>query len=159
MPAVRHVLSHVHCFLPSSVSLSVSLLLSPPVVCPAALQNFLQRLSTKASKRVFLLRKRLCKTAAGNSCDVITITSPPPKSKKVKKITKRAVLITARVHPGETNASWMMHVSRRRCCHCLPGCSPPPYLCPIAAAVGTGAAAVPCEQCTRSKAVAQTLCV
>ncbi|KAJ7370497.1 hypothetical protein OS493_032063 [Desmophyllum pertusum] len=45
----------------------------------------------------------LCKTMAGNNCYVLTVTSSQvPESEKL------GVVISARVHPGETNASWMM---------------------------------------------------
>jgi len=52
-------------------------------------------------------RNTLCRTLAGNKCEYLTITSrnygePSGKSEK------RGVVITGRVHPGESNASWMM---------------------------------------------------
>ena len=51
-------------------------------------------------------RRKLCDTLAGNACDLITITSfcGDPAALKAR----RAVVITARVHPGESNASWVM---------------------------------------------------
>ncbi|CAL1135963.1 unnamed protein product [Cladocopium goreaui] len=53
-----------------------------------------------------LRRRKLCDTLAGNACDLITITSfcSDPAALKAR----RAVVITARVHPGESNASWVM---------------------------------------------------
>jgi len=53
-----------------------------------------------------LRRRKLCDTLAGNACDLITITSfcGDPAALKAR----RAVVITARVHPGESNASWVM---------------------------------------------------
>jgi len=53
-----------------------------------------------------LRRRKLCDTLAGNACDLITITSfcSDPAALKAH----RAVVITARVHPGESNASWVM---------------------------------------------------
>ncbi|CAH8866769.1 unnamed protein product [Trichobilharzia szidati] len=44
-----------------------------------------------------------CQTRAGNSCFLITVTDPNIPNKQ-----KYAVVITARVHPGETNSSWMV---------------------------------------------------
>ena len=46
------------------------------------------------------------KTLAGNNCDLLTVTSfgGGPDSLKHRK----GVVVTARVHPGESNASWMM---------------------------------------------------
>ncbi|TNN16317.1 Cytosolic carboxypeptidase 2 [Schistosoma japonicum] len=44
----------------------------------------------------------LCQTRAGNSCFLVTLTDQNISNKD-----KYAVVITARVHPGETNSSWI----------------------------------------------------
>lgn len=44
----------------------------------------------------------LCRTLAGNKCEYLVITS------KKKNDNKKGVVITARVHPGESISSWMM---------------------------------------------------
>lgn len=44
--------------------------------------------------------------AAGNVCDVLTVTAPTDDADVLAA--RRGVWISARVHPGETNASWMM---------------------------------------------------
>ena len=51
-------------------------------------------------------RRKLCETLAGNSCDLITITTfnSSPEVMKARK----GVILTARVHPGESGASYMM---------------------------------------------------
>lgn len=50
-------------------------------------------------------RKPLCKTLAGNNCDYLTITS---RERKDNAAMRRCIVISARVHPGETVGSWMM---------------------------------------------------
>ena len=53
-------------------------------------------------------RTALCRTLAGNRCDIITITSWDKDPKSAKALAKKGVFISARVHPGESNSSWMM---------------------------------------------------
>lgn len=50
-------------------------------------------------------RKTLCYTLAGNKCDYLLITS----HRKTENLQKRkGVVISSRVHPGESVGSWMM---------------------------------------------------
>ncbi|KAJ1484456.1 hypothetical protein T484DRAFT_1797007, partial [Baffinella frigidus] len=50
-------------------------------------------------------RTLLCTTLAGNNCDMLTITSPAPQH----VIDERKILVfSGRVHPGESNASWIV---------------------------------------------------
>lgn len=48
----------------------------------------------------------LCKSLAGNDVDMLIVTnfSSTPEDIAIRK----AIILTARVHPGESNASWMM---------------------------------------------------
>eukprot|EP00762_Andalucia_godoyi_P005871 ANDGO_06994.mRNA.1 Cytosolic carboxypeptidase NnaD len=65
------------------------------------LQTFLDKLEQFR----FVRRKILCKTIAGNNVDVLTISSFEDRNMNEKK----GVVITARVHPGETISSFMAH--------------------------------------------------
>ena len=69
------------------------------------LQEYLDNLQTLIADKSFFRRNVLCKTLAGNLCDVLTITEPTSSLDDLKQ--KLCVVITARVHPGETNASWI----------------------------------------------------
>ena len=55
-----------------------------------------------------LRREELCRTSAGNVCEVLTITEESTSPAVLAD--RPGVVITARVHPGESDASWMMQV-------------------------------------------------
>ena len=63
----------------------------------------LNSLESDPTRAPLLTRKDLCQTLLGNRCEYVTISAPcrGPSSKK-------GVVISARVHPGETVGSWMM---------------------------------------------------
>jgi hypothetical protein len=72
------------------------------------LNHYLYSLQCSPQKAPRMKREVLCKTLAGNNCDLLTITEPGCKSSEL--VNKRlGVVITARVHPGESNASYIMH--------------------------------------------------
>uniref|UniRef100_A0A4W3IYH9 tubulin-glutamate carboxypeptidase n=1 Tax=Callorhinchus milii TaxID=7868 RepID=A0A4W3IYH9_CALMI len=61
--------------------------------------------------QVYFRHQTLCSTLSGNLCPVITITAAPKSghSKHHHQFQNRQyVVLTARVHPGESNASWVM---------------------------------------------------
>ncbi|XP_049269317.1 cytosolic carboxypeptidase 1 isoform X2 [Rhipicephalus sanguineus] len=51
---------------------------------------------------IFLERQELCRTMAGNPVPLLTITAQP------LELSRPYILLMARVHPGETNSSWIM---------------------------------------------------
>lgn len=57
-------------------------------------------------------RKMLCRTLAGNRVDLITITNPADHRdvnfKDSENTEKRRIVISARVHPGETVSSYIV---------------------------------------------------
>ncbi|XP_053384365.1 uncharacterized protein LOC123536146 isoform X9 [Mercenaria mercenaria] len=70
------------------------------------LQDYLLDLSNDPIKSKICKQRVLCRTLAGNLVYLLTITSPSTNPEDIKH--KKAVVLTARVHPGESNASWMM---------------------------------------------------
>ncbi|XP_075131409.1 cytosolic carboxypeptidase 3 [Leptodactylus fuscus] len=71
------------------------------------LQDYLAAIANDPERSGYCKIRVLCHSLAGNIVYVLTITNPSPATEKPKK-TKKAVIVTARVHPGETNSSWMM---------------------------------------------------
>ncbi|XP_006782341.2 cytosolic carboxypeptidase 4 [Neolamprologus brichardi] len=61
--------------------------------------------------KVFFKQQTLCSTLAGNSCPVVTITACPVSRrwKDLHQMRNRPyIVLSSRVHPGESNASWVM---------------------------------------------------
>jgi len=48
----------------------------------------------------------LCKSLAGNDVDMLIVTNFASIPEEIA--IRKAIILTARVHPGESNASWMM---------------------------------------------------
>ncbi|XP_035828851.1 cytosolic carboxypeptidase 2 [Aplysia californica] len=70
------------------------------------LQDYLLEVSNDPIKSRICKQRVLCRTLAGNLVYILTITSASQSPEDMKH--KKAVVVTARVHPGESNASWMM---------------------------------------------------
>ena len=70
------------------------------------LQLYLKELEDDPKRRNRFRRRTMCQTLAGNNCDLLTITSfaCDPEALRARK----GVVVSARVHPGESNASHMM---------------------------------------------------
>ena len=72
------------------------------------LQDDLTRIEKEQVNSGFFHRGTLCKNIAGNRCELVTITSKDKDPTSLKALSKKGVFLSARIHPGETNSSWMM---------------------------------------------------
>ncbi|XP_015269988.1 PREDICTED: cytosolic carboxypeptidase 2 [Gekko japonicus] len=70
------------------------------------LQHYLLTLVNDPLRSQYCKVRPLCNSLAGNTVYLLTITNPSKSS--VAAAAKRAVVLSARVHPGETNSSWVM---------------------------------------------------
>ena len=64
-----------------------------------------------ASSSVYFRCDRLARTLAGNAVHLLTVTAAHASAEELRA--RPLVVLTARVHPGESNASWMMHGALR----------------------------------------------
>ncbi|XP_049497845.1 cytosolic carboxypeptidase 3 isoform X3 [Panthera uncia] len=69
------------------------------------LQEYLSSINNDSVRSKFCKIRVLCHTIARNMVYVLTITTPLKNADSRKR---KAVILTARVHAGETNSSWIM---------------------------------------------------
>ncbi|XP_072538462.1 cytosolic carboxypeptidase 1 [Salminus brasiliensis] len=77
----------------------------------STLKMHLQKLRALRTPQIYYRQEQLCETLGGNGCPLLTITAMPESASNdhVCQFRNRPVVfLTARVHPGETNASWVM---------------------------------------------------
>ncbi|XP_062855346.1 cytosolic carboxypeptidase 1 isoform X2 [Trichomycterus rosablanca] len=77
----------------------------------STLKMHLEKLSAMSTPYIYYKREQLCQTVGGNECPLLTITAMPESSSNdhVCQFRNRPLIfLSARVHPGETNASWVM---------------------------------------------------
>ncbi|XP_063781825.1 cytosolic carboxypeptidase 4 isoform X2 [Pseudophryne corroboree] len=78
----------------------------------SALMSHLQHLEQRHNpQKVYYKQQTLCNTLGGNPCPIVTITGMPrskTESCKEELRGRQYMVLTARVHPGESNASWVM---------------------------------------------------
>ncbi|KAI2661304.1 Cytosolic carboxypeptidase 1 [Labeo rohita] len=87
------------------------------------LKMHLQKLSALRTAQIYYRQDDLCETLGGNSCPLLTITAMPESSSDdhVSQFRSRPVVfLSARVHPGETNSSWVMKGSLEFLMSCSP---------------------------------------
>uniref|UniRef100_A0A8C3WIS4 Cytosolic carboxypeptidase 2 n=1 Tax=Catagonus wagneri TaxID=51154 RepID=A0A8C3WIS4_9CETA len=70
------------------------------------LQCFLLSVANSPVQSQFCKLRALCRSLAGNTVYLLTITNPARTPREAAA--KKAVVLTARVHPGESNGSWIM---------------------------------------------------
>ncbi|XP_061784960.1 cytosolic carboxypeptidase 1 isoform X2 [Nerophis lumbriciformis] len=77
----------------------------------SSLKMHLFKLEAMRTPEIYLRQDVLCETLGGNSCPLLTITAMPESnsSDHICQFRNRPLIfLSARVHPGETNASWVM---------------------------------------------------
>ena len=70
------------------------------------LQQYLVKLESDERVSNLMHRNLLCTTLGGNRCDLLTITSKSADQSESDR--KPSIIISARIHPGESNSSHMM---------------------------------------------------
>ncbi|XP_051950822.1 cytosolic carboxypeptidase 1 isoform X2 [Xyrauchen texanus] len=87
------------------------------------LKMHLQKLSGMCTNEIYYRQDELCETLGGNSCPLLTITAMPESSSNehISQFRSRPVVfLSSRVHPGETNSSWVMKGSLEFLMSCSP---------------------------------------
>ncbi|XP_042586100.1 cytosolic carboxypeptidase 1 [Cyprinus carpio] len=87
------------------------------------LKMHLQKLSALRTAQIYYRQDDLCETLGGNSCPLLTITAMPGSSSNdpISQFRSRPVVfLSARVHPGETNSSWVMKGTLEYLMSCSP---------------------------------------
>ena len=69
------------------------------------LQEDLAAIQNNPSRAQFCSQRLLCRTLAGNNVYILTITAPASQEDMKRKA---VIVLSARVHPGETPSSWIM---------------------------------------------------
>ncbi|XP_039308178.1 cytosolic carboxypeptidase 1 isoform X7 [Solenopsis invicta] len=78
-----------------------------PYTYSRLMTNIWQWTKRVSAANVYFRAETLCETLNGNENPVLTITSPDSKTNPIH--TRKMIFLTSRVHPGESNASWVMH--------------------------------------------------
>ncbi|KAG1688939.1 Cytosolic carboxypeptidase 1 [Nymphon striatum] len=62
--------------------------------------------SADSNQNIYFLKQKLCDSLGANSVDLLTITAKVDSDIPLQE--RKYIFLTARVHPGETNASWTL---------------------------------------------------
>eukprot|EP01138_Halocafeteria_seosinensis_P000790 gb/GECG01000811.1/.p1 GENE.gb/GECG01000811.1/~~gb/GECG01000811.1/.p1 ORF type:complete len:1568 (+),score=224.54 gb/GECG01000811.1/:1-4704(+) len=68
--------------------------------------RILRQIVNTPSLKPLVTKERLCETMAGNKCEMLTIAEEGEDLRRPSK--RQVIVLSARVHPGESNASWVM---------------------------------------------------
>ncbi|XP_057320034.1 cytosolic carboxypeptidase 1-like isoform X1 [Microplitis mediator] len=71
------------------------------------LMTHIWRWSRLEKESVHFTAEILCNTLNNNECPLLTITSPESTQNPISK--RKIIFLTSRVHPGESNSSWVIH--------------------------------------------------
>ena len=72
-------------------------------------QNYLSQILEMNQSKGIVRRELLCESLNGNRCDVLIITDfELEQSSALDQMLRPCIFLTARVHPGESNSSWIM---------------------------------------------------
>lgn len=77
----------------------------------STLKMHLSKLEALRTHQIYLRQDVLCETLGGNGCPLLTITAMPESNSNdhICQFRNRPLIfLSSRVHPGETNASWVM---------------------------------------------------
>ena len=69
------------------------------------LRRDINEIENDEQRSFFMQRKTFCKDLSGEDCEILTISS---RDKLDNYYQRKGIVLTARVHPGETVGSWMM---------------------------------------------------
>ncbi|KAI9339968.1 hypothetical protein BDR26DRAFT_372093 [Obelidium mucronatum] len=70
------------------------------------LQTDIQTLKQDPERTALFRHSIMAKTVVGNNIDLLTVTKPVTTPNEL--VSRKGIILSARVHPGETNASWMI---------------------------------------------------
>eukprot|EP00929_Paragymnodinium_shiwhaense_P080019 TRINITY_DN41709_c0_g1_i1.p1 TRINITY_DN41709_c0_g1~~TRINITY_DN41709_c0_g1_i1.p1 ORF type:complete len:1670 (+),score=248.12 TRINITY_DN41709_c0_g1_i1:174-5183(+) len=84
------------------------------------LREFLDELCKNPKCKKLIKRQTLCQSVAGVPCEVLEVTDPRANAVVQPGCARPVAVVTARVHPGEANSSWMMQGFLQFICSSLP---------------------------------------